>query len=92
MNDTLKNKKRGRPRKFDPEKGIRAARTLFYQDGYTGLGVAKICQSMSITPTSLYAAYQSKYQLFEKVVDEYLDEFILDFSKAKISNRHFVKV
>ena len=65
------NRGRGRPRGFDPDKGIETAQQLFQERGYDGVGVADICRALGITPPSFYNAYASKAALFDRVLDRY---------------------
>ncbi|MGL4239261.1 TetR/AcrR family transcriptional regulator [Tabrizicola sp.] len=62
---------RGRPRKFDLETGLSTALKLFSRHGYDAVGISEICAALGITPTSLYAAYASKFNLFQRTIDRY---------------------
>ncbi|MGL5011931.1 MAG: TetR/AcrR family transcriptional regulator [Paracoccaceae bacterium] len=62
---------RGRPRKFDADEGVATALKLFAEHGYDAVGVSEICTRIGITPTSLYAAYDSKFNLFKAAIDVY---------------------
>lgn len=44
---------------------------LFSRFGYDGVGISEICARVGITPTSLYAAYSSKFNLFKLAIDLY---------------------
>jgi TetR/AcrR family transcriptional regulator, repressor for divergent bdcA len=63
---------RGRPRKFDVENGVAIALKLFSKHGYDAVGVNEICTKVGITPTSLYAAYGSKLNLFKRAISSYI--------------------
>jgi TetR/AcrR family transcriptional regulator, repressor for divergent bdcA len=63
---------RGRPRKFDLDDGVATALSLFAKHGYDAVGVGEICDGVGITPTSLYAAYTSKFKLFQRAIDRYV--------------------
>lgn len=63
---------RGRPRKFDLDDGVATALSLFARHGYDAVGVGEICGAVGITPTSLYAAYASKFNLFQLAIDRYV--------------------
>lgn len=71
MVDKEKSKGRGRPRAFDRDKALDQAQALFHAQGYEGIGVAALAQAMGVNPPSLYAAFGSKAQLFEEVLDRY---------------------
>jgi AcrR family transcriptional regulator len=45
---------------------------VFWRDGYDGASLAELTSAMSITATSLYAAFGSKRQLFEQAFTRYL--------------------
>lgn len=64
----------GRPRGFDREKALRAAMQLFWQHGYDGTSLAQLTAAMTINAPSLYAAFGSKQQLYQEVLDLYLAE------------------
>ncbi|MFC3440854.1 TetR/AcrR family transcriptional regulator [Sphingobium rhizovicinum] len=66
-----KSKPRGRPRAFDREAALDRAQALFHAQGYEGVGVAALAEAMGVNPPSLYAAFGSKAQLFEEVLDRY---------------------
>ncbi len=73
---------RGRPRRFDAEAGVAAARELFAARGYDGVGVAELCAALGITPTSLYAAWGSKAGLHAACVAGYAAETAAAFAAA----------
>lgn len=62
---------RGRPRAFDAEHGVAVAERLFRERGYDSVGVAELVQAIGIKPPSFYAAYGSKKQLLERVINRY---------------------
>ncbi|MEU3274849.1 TetR/AcrR family transcriptional regulator [Saccharomonospora sp. NPDC006951] len=62
---------RGRPRSFDKEAALRTAMELFWRRGYEGVSVAMLTEALGITPTSLYAAFGSKGELFDAAIELY---------------------
>jgi AcrR family transcriptional regulator len=63
---------RGRPREFDTEQALDAALALFWRHGYEGTSLAALTDAVGVTPTSLYAAFGNKEELFRQVVDRYI--------------------
>ena len=63
---------RGRPREFDTERALDAALALFWRHGYEGTSLAALTGAAGVTPTSLYAAFGNKEELFKKVVERYV--------------------
>ncbi len=53
------------------ENALATAQALFHEHGYDALGVAAITQALGINPPSFYAAFDSKAELFERVVERY---------------------
>ncbi|MBI0534138.1 TetR/AcrR family transcriptional regulator [Roseomonas sp. KE2513] len=64
-------RRRGRPRKFDPDQAVATAQALFLARGYDALGVADITEALGINPPSFYAAFGSKAGLFARVLERY---------------------
>lgn len=64
-------RRRGRPRKFSAEKGVEVAQALFHAHGYDAVGIAELRDAMGASPTSIYAAFGSKFVLFERVLENY---------------------
>lgn len=71
---TKKIGKRGRPRGFDVDGAIATAMDLFHRRGYDGVGVAELSKEIGITAPSLYSAFGSKRELFERVLQRYVQE------------------
>jgi len=64
----------GRPRAFDDQIALHTAMELFWRQGYEGTSIADLTQALGINPPSLYAAFGSKRELFERTLDRYLCE------------------
>jgi AcrR family transcriptional regulator len=63
---------RGRPRGFDVDDALDRAIDIFWREGYDGASLTELTTAMSITATSLYAAFGSKRELFERAFTRYL--------------------
>jgi TetR/AcrR family transcriptional regulator, repressor for divergent bdcA len=63
---------RGRPRGFDVDEAIAIATDLFRRRGYDDVGVAELSAKMGITAPSLYSAFGSKRELFERSLQHYV--------------------
>lgn len=63
---------RGRPREFDTERALDRALELFWRHGYEGTSLSALTEAVGVTPTSLYAAFGNKEELFKKVIDRYI--------------------
>lgn len=77
MNTTIR---RRRPA-FDREDGIRIAQELFHARGYDAVSIADLTRAMGIVPPSLYAAYGSKLDLFERAMNRYVSNSALPLDK-----------
>ncbi|SCB36630.1 transcriptional regulator, TetR family [Rhizobium miluonense] len=64
-------RKRGRPPAFDRETVLAAARDTFWKHGYDGSSIADLTAAMGITPQSLYAAFNSKAELYRETLEQY---------------------
>ena len=61
---------RGRPRSFDRHVALQSAMEVFWALGYEGTTLVDLQKAMGgITPTSLYAAFGSKEELFREAVE-----------------------
>ncbi|WP_437316814.1 TetR/AcrR family transcriptional regulator [Sorangium sp. So ce385] len=63
---------RGRPRCFDQDTALERAMVLFWERGYEGASLDELSAAMGISPSSLYATFGGKEQLFRAAVDRYL--------------------
>lgn len=90
---------RGRPRAFDLDSAVETAMKLFHERGYDAVGVAELSKAMGINAPSLYSAFGSKRQLFERAVGFYLGRegrFVMDILAeegpvAKVVERLFAE-
>lgn len=63
----------GRPREFDREAALVAARNLFWRHGYEGTSMADLVADMGIASARIYHAFGSKEQLFREAVGNYAE-------------------
>lgn len=66
---------------FDREKGVETAKALFHARGYDAVSITDLTQALEINPPSLYAAYGSKFALFERALRSYLVTDFLHIEK-----------
>jgi len=69
----METKIRKRRPAFDREEGVAIAQGLFHERGYDTVGVADLCEALRIAPPSLYAAYGSKAELFNRAMKRYVE-------------------
>lgn len=62
---------RGRPREFDRTEALNKAMKLFWQKGYTATSMNDLYEAMGIKSPSLYAAFDSKEDLYDEVLQHY---------------------
>ena len=60
-----------RPRKFDEQEVVVAARLLFNETGYHGTSVDDLSRVTGLSKGSLYGAFGEKEALFQRVFEEY---------------------
>jgi TetR/AcrR family transcriptional repressor of nem operon len=65
-----------RPRTFDPNDVLLAARQIFWRKGYQSTSLDDITEDTGVTKPSLYAAFGDKASLFLKVLDHYHDQVL----------------
>lgn len=72
MSETKPIKQRGRPPAFNHEEALDKAMHLFWEHGYEGTSVAELVKALGINKPSIYGAFGSKEELFQKAVKRYL--------------------
>lgn len=63
----------GRPRKFDEGQVLCAARDVFWEYGFEAASLAQLRAATGLSSASLYGAFGSKVELFERAIEHYVD-------------------
>jgi len=63
-----------RPREFDQAKAIETAMNEIWENGYEACSVKALSEKLGITRSSFYNAFQSRADLFEKVLECYFGQ------------------
>lgn len=66
----------GRPQGFDTTAAVRAAREVFWTDGYESASLPQLEAATGLNRSSIYHAFGSKHGLFLRAIDNYLHEVI----------------
>jgi TetR/AcrR family transcriptional regulator, transcriptional repressor for nem operon len=64
---------RGRPREFDEDQVLDALVQLFWQRGFEAASMADIVEAAGLHKSSIYNAFGSKEELFQKALDRYIE-------------------
>nr|WP_314546021.1 helix-turn-helix domain-containing protein [uncultured Massilia sp.] len=67
--------RRGRPRVFDRCAALETAMKLFWVKGYEATSITDLTTALGIGPTSLYAAFGSKEQLYAETLQLYATSY-----------------
>ncbi|CAL9396807.1 HTH-type transcriptional repressor ComR [Nocardiopsis dassonvillei] len=62
----------GRPRGFDEERVVEAARDVFWAKGFDGASTADLCAATGLNRSSLYNTFRSKEHLFQRSLAHYI--------------------
>jgi AcrR family transcriptional regulator len=79
---TKKSKARGRPRKFDKNKALDGAVSLFMLKGYSATSLDDLAKAMGINRPSMYNAFGNKEAIFIQSVEHYFDKISAPLAKA----------
>ncbi|MFE5310082.1 TetR/AcrR family transcriptional regulator [Isoptericola sp. NPDC056605] len=66
----------GRAQGFETEQAVRAAREVFWREGYAEASVPALERATGLNRSSIYHAFGSKRGLFDAAVQSYLDEVV----------------
>jgi TetR/AcrR family transcriptional repressor of nem operon len=76
-----------RPVQIDRAQALKAARDVFWRQGYTATSMSQLLETMGIGSGSFYAAFDNKAKLFERVVDDYTQWSMNQFVKVRHDHR-----
>jgi TetR/AcrR family transcriptional repressor of nem operon len=76
-----------RPVTIDRAKALKAARGIFWRQGYTATSMSQLLETMGIGSGSFYTAFDNKASLFERVVDDYTQWSMTQFDKVRQDHR-----
>lgn len=65
-----------RPRTIPEKEAIERALRLFWEKGYDRTSVADLGEAIGVGPSSIYNAFGSKHELFEKALTQYMGTHI----------------
>lgn len=65
---------RGRPRQFDEHDVLTKAAQVFRERGYDGTSMQALSQAMNMGEQSIYNAFGSKEQVFQRALEQYCSE------------------
>lgn len=68
-----------RTKSFDENLVLESAMLLFWKKGYSATSMKELEGAMRLSPTSIYNAFGSKRELFEKALQLYLDTALMRF-------------
>lgn len=64
----------GRPRSFDDDQVVNAAKDVFWQHGYAQTSMRDLKDTLGVLPGSLYGAFGDKHALFVRALQAYADD------------------
>jgi AcrR family transcriptional regulator len=64
-------RRRGRPREYDPDRALAAAAASFWKNGYAGTSLDELAAATGMNRPSLYAAFGDKRALYLKTLERY---------------------
>jgi len=84
-----------RPRSIPEKEAIERALRLYWKKGYNRTSVADLGEAIGVGPSSIYNAFGSKHELFEKAMTQYMGthaEFVGDLfaNSESMSTNEFI--
>jgi TetR/AcrR family transcriptional regulator, copper-responsive repressor len=74
MVDRPRNRRRGRPPQYDPEKALDRAAGVFWKNGYAGTSLDDLAAATGMNRPSLYGAFGDKRAIYLTTLERYRDE------------------
>jgi AcrR family transcriptional regulator len=71
-NQTVVQRKKGRPLSFDREAALHQAMLLFWRHGYEATSLNDLTAALGVKPSSIYTVFGDKKRLFLEAVGHYL--------------------
>jgi TetR/AcrR family transcriptional repressor of nem operon len=72
----------GRPREFDEETVVSAARERFWDAGYAATSLSDLTEATGLGKASLYGAFGDKHALYMRIFEEYCEAAVRGFHEA----------
>lgn len=69
----MNEKRRGRPRKYDPDTALAAATAVFHSRGYSAASLDDLAAEMNMTRPSLYNAFGDKAALYQHTLQRFIE-------------------
>jgi AcrR family transcriptional regulator len=66
---------RGRPRAFDYSSAVDQGMRLFWEKGYSAVGIKELTKTLGMSTSSFYATFQSKELFFAQTVEWYAEHY-----------------
>lgn len=66
----------GRPAAFDRAETVRAARDVFWSEGFESASMTSLQQATGLSASSVYHAFGSKRGLFDAAIEDYLEQVV----------------
>jgi AcrR family transcriptional regulator len=67
-------RRRGRPRKYDPESALGRVTESFWKSGYAAVSLDELASAAGMNRPSLHAAFGNKHDLYLKTLQRYRDQ------------------
>src|SRR5215469_16929127 len=67
-------RRRGRPREYDPDRALADAAESFWKNGYAGTSLDELAAATGMNRPSLYAAFGDKRDLYLKTLERYREQ------------------